>query len=78
MEMIGIDLWTKTYVVLKNQKVICTENTVDYIEQQMMWQDEEEIILTVNSLVKDITIPVKKVDIDNYFTEGEKCLRNNV
>ena len=41
MEMIGIDLWAKTYVVLKNQKIICTENTLDYIEQQMMRKDEE-------------------------------------
>lgn len=76
MEMIGIDLWTKTYVVLKNQKVICTENTVDYIEQQMMQQDEEKIVLTIASWVKDITVSVKKADIDNYFTEREKCLSN--
>lgn len=72
MNMIGIDLWAKTYVVLKNQKVICTENTVDYIEQQMMRQGEEEIILTVATWLKDITISLKKTDIDGYYRKEEK------
>ena len=75
MEMIGIDLWTKTYVVLKNQKVICTENTVDYIEQQMMQQDEEKIVLTIASWVKDITRIVKKTDIQGYYRK-EKISNN--
>lgn len=76
MNMIGIELWTETYVVLRNKKVICTENTVEYLEEQMKHQDVEDVVLTVASWVKDITVSVKKADIDNYFTEREKCLSN--
>lgn len=74
MEVIGIDLWAKTYVVLKNQKVICTENTLDYIEQQMKRKSEKEIKLTVASWVKEIMISVKKTDIEDYYKKEEKNL----
>ena len=74
MEVIGIDLWTNTYVVLKNKKVICTENTVDYIEQQMKRKTQKEIKLTVASVVNDITISVKKTDIEDYYKKEEKNL----
>lgn len=74
MEVIGIDLWAKTYVVLKNQKVICTENTLDYIEQQMKRKSEKEIKLTVASWVKEIMISVKKTDIEDYYKKEEKSL----
>ena len=78
MEMIGIDLWAKTYVVLKNQKVICTENTLDYIEQQMMRKDEEKITLTLSSWLHNIQLPVKKTDIESYYSKGEKNAEKNL
>ena len=78
MEMIGIDLWAKTYVVLKNQKVICTENTLDYIEQQMMRKDEEKITLTLSSWLHNIQLPVKKTDIESYYSKGEKNAKKNL
>ena len=71
MNMIGIDLWTKSYVVLKDKQVICTENTVDYIEQQMQ-QNGERITLTVASWLKEITISLKKSSIDSYYAKGER------
>lgn len=72
MNMIGIDLWAKTYVVLKNEQVICTENTMDYIKEQMTQQSEEKITLTVATWLKDITISLKKTDIDGYYRKEEK------
>ena len=78
MEMIGIDSWAKTYVVLKNQKVICTENTLDYIEQQMMRKDEEKITLTLSSWLHNIQLPVKKTDIESYYSKGEKNAEKNL
>lgn len=78
MEMIGIDLWAKTYVVLKNQKIICTENTLDYIEQQMMRKDEEKITLTLSSWLHNIQLPVKKTDIESYYSKGEKNAEKNL
>lgn len=78
MNMIGIDLWTESYVVLKDKQVICTENTVDYIEQQMNRQAEEEITLTVASWVKDITIILKKSDIVRYYSKEEKSMRKKI
>ena len=78
MEMIGIDLWAKTYVVLKNQKIICTENNLDYIEQQMMRKDEEKITLTLSSWLHNIQLPVKKTDIESYYSKGEKNAEKNL
>ena len=78
MEMIGIDLWAKTYVVLKNQKIICTENTLDYIEQQMMRKDEEKITLTLSSWLHNIQLPVKKTYIESYYSKGEKNAEKNL
>ena len=72
MEMIGLDLGVETYVVLKNQNIICTENTVDYIEQQMKREDEDKIVLTISSWVNNIQKPVKKTDIESYYAKGEK------
>lgn len=72
MEMIGIDLWAKSYVVLNNDCVICTENTIDYIKEQMAQQSE--ITLTIATWVKDITTIVKKTDIQGYYRKEEKKL----
>ena len=74
MEMIGIDLWTKTYVVLKDERVICTENTLEYLEQEMKRKDEDEILITVASCLNGIAFSVKKAYIEDYFKKGEKSL----
>lgn len=78
MEMIGLDLGVETYVVLKNQNVICTENTVDYIEQQMIREDEEKITLTLSSWVNNMPRTVKKTDIESYYSKGEKNAKKNL
>lgn len=64
MNKIGLEVFANSMVKLKNVHLIYVEDDIKSIEQRMQNSDEE-ITLTIASRIKDITISVKKADIQN-------------
>ncbi len=64
MNKIGLEVFANSMVKLKNVHLIYVEDDIKSIEQRMQNSDEE-ITLTIASRIRDITISVKKADIQN-------------
>lgn len=65
MNEIGNKQLANSYVHLRNEAIIYTENSVEYIEDQMETQ-EDRIWLDIAAILREDVIPIYKEEIINY------------
>lgn len=71
MEKIGLDVFkTNVYVKTTNGRLICSLDTIDYLNEQMNREDIDKISITIASLFKTLTIDVKKSSIKEFYLKG--------
>lgn len=65
MNEIGNKQLADSYVHLRNEAIIYTENSVEYIKEQMKTQGDK-IWLDIAAILREDVIPIYKEEIINY------------